>query len=226
MKQADYLAIMSYVDISAIDCAHDREHVLRVFCNAMEIASTEKDVDMDILAAACLLHDIGRPEEAADPTVCHAQIGAERAYGLLLQLGWPQEKAQAVRTAIAAHRFRSTCPPESLEAKILFDADKLEVTGVLGIARTLQYGGQTGEPLYTLGPGDLPGDGSPGEPPSFLREYQYKLRRLYSQFYTAHGRAMALERQAAAQRFYDDLLREIRRSRGDIAALAAPLLTE
>lgn len=47
------------------------------------------------------------------------------------------------------HRFRKNRPPESPEAKILFDADKLDVTGAMGVARTLVYQGTMAQPLYS-----------------------------------------------------------------------------
>ena len=68
----------------------------------------------------------------------------------LLENGFSEAFADAVRSCILTHRFRVARPPQSIEAKILFDADKLDVTGALGIARTLLYKGTVTEPLYLL----------------------------------------------------------------------------
>lgn len=225
MERRDYEAIRAYMESVMADSAHDREHVLRVLCAALDIASTEPEADGDILIAACLLHDIGRPDQARDPSLCHAQVGAEKAYRFLLGLGWPEDRAARVREAVAAHRFRTNRRPESIEAKILFDADKLDVAGALGMARSLQYGGAEGEPLYTLGTDGLPSDGDGDPLPSFFQEYHYKLKGLYGLFLTERGRALALERRETARRFYEDLLGEVRQVRGRGLALLEDRLT-
>lgn len=213
MKRNEYERIEQYMLACMKDSAHDKDHVYRVLMGAMIIAGTEAVEDMDVLIAACLLHDIGRPDQIADPSLCHAQVGAERAYAFLLQQGWSQEKAERVRHCIRAHRFRKAEPPQSIEAKILYDADKLDVTGAIGVARTLQYNGALGEPICTTTPAGGILDGSdPAEPDSFFREYRYKLEGIYDRFLTRSGAQLAKERRAAAQAFYASLLGEMRRT--------------
>ncbi|MDO4313011.1 MAG: hypothetical protein Q4C52_07985 [Eubacteriales bacterium] len=95
-------------------------------------------------------HDIGRKEQYENPALCHAEVGGNKAYQFLLAHRFPEAFAEKVRDCIQSHRYRRDNPPRSLEAKILFDADKIDVSGALGIARTLLYQGQTGEPLYSL----------------------------------------------------------------------------
>lgn len=192
------------------DAAHDREHVYRVLYQALELAEAEAAVDRDVLIAACLLHDISRGEQLADPTVCHARAGAEKAYRFLLEQGFSREFAEKVRHCIATHRYRSDAPPQSIEAKLLFDADKLDVSGAVGIARTLLYGGRAAEPLYALRADGSLSDGTDDGTPSFLYEYQFKLKRVYSGFYTARAAELARTRQDAAAAFYDSLCRELR----------------
>ena len=97
------------------DAAHDFYHVLRVLALAERIGSAE-GADMEILRAAALLHDIGRPEESRDGS-CHAQVGAERARQILSD--WPQDEVEAVAHAIATHRYRNDAVPQTLEAKVL-----------------------------------------------------------------------------------------------------------
>ena len=87
-----------------------------------------------------------------------------------------------------------------MEAKILFDADKLDVAGAMGIARTLVYKGSMSEPLYSVLPEDTE--------PSFFQEYKYKLEKMYSLFYTKKAMEKARERQQAAIDFYNCLYRE------------------
>ncbi len=192
------------------DSAHDRYHIDRVLHFALDIAGTEKGVDMDVLLAACLLHDIGREKQAKDPALCHAQIGGDMAYQYLMQAGWSMEKAAHVKACIASHRYRRGNAQESMEAKILFDADKLDVTGAMGIARTLIYGGQIGEPLYLMDKdGQIVVAGTDAEKSSFFQEYHYKLKRLYEAFYTERARQLAKERRENAEAFYHALYTEI-----------------
>jgi uncharacterized protein len=194
------------------DSAHDREHLYRVLDNALTIGREEAGVDWDVLITACLLHDVGRPEQFANPDLCHAQVGSEKAYRFLLEQGFSEDFAEKVRHCVLTHRFRKARPPQTLEAKILFDADKLDVTGALGSARTLMYKGDTKDVLYRRKQDGSIDDGTGDLGDSFFREYKFKLEKLYDRFYTAKGAFLAVQRREAAQRFYADLLREVRES--------------
>ena len=130
------------------DGAHDREHVYRVLGVALDIAVTEPDADKDVVIAACLLHDIGRRDQMRDKRLCHAAVGAEKAEKFLKKNGFGEEFAQRVAECVRTHRFRRGGAPQSIEAKILFDADKIDVCGATGIARTLLYQGHHGGALY------------------------------------------------------------------------------
>ncbi len=210
MKRTMFETIERYMLACMQDSAHDKDHVYRVLMGAMAIAGEEPSCDMDVLVAACLLHDIGRPDQIADPTLCHAQVGAERAHAFLLSIGWSREQAEHVRQCIRTHRFRKGEAPATPEAKILYDADKLDVTGAIGAARTLQYNGALGEPIYAVDAAGNVCDGSgDDEPDSFFWEYRYKLARVYDRFLTKAGARMAAERQEAAERFYRDVLQEV-----------------
>jgi len=198
------------------DSAHDREHVHRVLFLALDIARTEPAADTDVLIAACLLHDIGRAEQLRNPALDHAAVGAEKARAWLLEQGLDAAFAEETAEAIRCHRFRKENPPKTPEAKILFDADKLDVCGAIGIARTLQYSGAIASPLYCRGEdgniaeerdGPLPRD---ERQVSFFREYHYKLEKLYDRFLTRRGAELARQRQKAAQEFYESLYREVR----------------
>ena len=224
MDRQEYSAIEAYMLTCMQDSAHDKDHVYRVLYNALAIAREEGEMDMAVLVAACLLHDIGRPDQIADPSLCHAQVGADRAYAFLRARGWAADKAEHVRQCIRTHRFRKGDAPQSLEARILYDADKLDVTGAIGAARTLQYNGALGEPIYTTAADGSILDGSePGEPDSFFREYRCKLARVYDRFLTESGAAMAAQRRAAAEAFYQSVLEEVNGSlsagRGELEKL-------
>lgn len=209
MTKETYNAIERYMLGIMDDSAHDCQHVYRVLYNALEIAKAEPEVDYDILIAACLLHDIGRPDQIADSSLCHAEVGSEKAYRFLLGLGMTEAFASQVRHCILTHRFRKNLLPQTIEARILFDADKLDVTGAIGIARTLLFKGTVTEPLYRLLPDGTISDGTHDIGHSFFREYKFKLEKLYDRFLTQKGAELAKERQAIAKAYYESLYREV-----------------
>ena len=209
MTKQMYLRLENYMLSSMEDSAHDAQHIYRVLYNALQIARDEENVNYDILIAACLLHDIGRKEQFADPSLCHAAVGAQKAWRFLTENGFAPDFAEAVAHCIRTHRFRKAMPPQTIEAKILFDADKLDVTGAIGIARTLMYKADMAEPLYHVLPDGRISDGTEDLGPSFFREYKFKLEKMYDRFYTKTGEAMARQRQKIAADFYESLYREV-----------------
>lgn len=212
MDRQTYLLLENYMLSCMEDCAHDKEHIYRVLYHALDIAKTEPDVDYDVLITACLLHDIGRKEQYENPGVCHAIIGGDKAYFFLKENGFEEPYALHVKQCIQSHRYRQNNFPQSLEAKILFDADKLDAAGAMGIARTLLYAGQVSAPLYSRNEEGEILDGTGESVPSFFREYKFKLEKLYDRFYTKGGRELALSRRQAAVDFYNAMLLEARES--------------
>lgn len=209
MNKETYLMMEDYMRSCMDDSAHDQEHIYRVLYNALDIAKTEENVNYDILIAACLLHDIGRKEQFENPALCHAIIGSDKAYRFLTEHGFASDYAEQVKQCIRTHRYRRDAQPQSLEAKILFDADKLDVAGAIGIARTLVYKGAVCEPLYTVSPDGEVLTGENDTAPSFFQEYKYKLEKLYSNFYTKRAAEIARERQQNAIDFYNALYHEV-----------------
>ena len=214
MNRQTFSLLEGYMLSCMKDSAHDREHVYRVLNNAVEIAGSEPSVDWDVLIAAALLHDISRPEQIADSRIDHASHGAEKAYSFLTAQGFPQDFCSHVRACIRTHRFRKTEPPSTLEARILFDADKLDVCGAIGIARTLEYNGETGRPIYTRDETGAISDGTGDAADSFFREYKFKLEGICEHFLTEKGRQLAIKRHGAALAYYEALLSEIRQDKG------------
>ena len=208
MTASTFSQLETYMRSCMEDNAHDQEHVFRVLYTALDIAKTEESVDYDVLICACLLHDIGRREQAKNASICHAAFGAKQAHDYLISHGFDSDFAAHVRDCIAAHRFRKDTPPQTIEAKILFDADKLDAAGAIGIARTLLYQGNLSDPLYSILPNGQVSDGQNDDTPSFFQEYHFKLKKLYDRFYTIRGKQLAMERQKAAVDFYQALFRE------------------
>lgn len=219
MDRETFALLEDYMNRCMEDSAHDREHIRRVLHMAMVIARDEPETDYDVLIAACLLHDIGRKEQFADPTQDHALAGGKKAWDFLREQGFDEDFAWKVRRCIETHRFRRESPPQSLEAKILFDADKLDVAGAMGIARSLLYQGKLGLPLYRRDPAGAVLPGEADEEASFFREYHFKLEKLYDRFYTRKGRELAQSRRQAAADFYEALLGEARQADNQGAAL-------
>lgn len=209
MTKETFILIENYMLSCMKDSVHDKEHIYRVLYSALEIAKTEDGVDYDVLICACLLHDIGRKEQFENPALCHAMVGGEMAYHFLIEHGFEEDYADAVKHCVQTHRFRRNSPPESLEAKILFDADKLDVSGAIGVARTLVYRGIVSEPLYTVLEDGTVSDGENDSEPSFFKEYKYKLEKVYTNFYTARAAEIAKGRQQAAVEFYNNLYKEV-----------------
>ncbi|MDE6925185.1 MAG: HD domain-containing protein [Acetatifactor sp.] len=212
MNREKYCLLEEFMLSCMDDSAHDKEHVYRVLYNALEIAQSESNIDHDVLIGACLLHDIGRREQFENPALCHAMVGAEKAYRFLTEQGFETEYARQVRHCIQTHRYRKSDPPQSMEAKILFDADKLDVAGAIGIARTLIYKGIVSEPLYSVLADGTVSNGEEDTAPSFFQEYKYKLENIYANFYTEKAVQMAEERRHIAAAFYQSLYREVNSS--------------
>ena len=211
MTQTEYNKIENFMLEQMRDSAHDKFHVYRVLNAAIDIAGHSENVDMDVLIAACLLHDIGREKQFEDlENICHAKVGGDMAYDYLLSVLWSEQKALHVKECISSHRFRNNNKPQCIEAEILYDADKLEASGAIGIARTLIYEGQVSEPLYILDDnGDIITDGGGAEISSFFQEYNYKLKNVYTSFFTKRANEIASSRQKTAEDFYHSLFDEI-----------------
>ena len=180
------------------DAAHDFDHVLRVLANAARIAQTE-GANMPVLQTATLLHDIARADQSRTGQD-HAAEGAGQAETLLRSQGYQADFIEAVCCAIATHRFRSNNPPQSLEAQILYDADKLDSIGAVGVARAFAYGGHLNRPLWAE-------DGT-GEHTA-LQEYRVKLSRVKDRLFTATAQKIAAQRHKHMAEFFEQMAAEI-----------------
>ena len=131
------------------DPAHNIEHVMRVYNLAINLAKGEK-IDLDVVKIAVLLHDIGGAQERKDPSgkPDHAIESAKLAKPFLIKLDLPENKIEHILDCIISHRYRSEQKPKTLEAKIVFDADKLETVGAIGIARAFVWVGKNNAHIY------------------------------------------------------------------------------
>ncbi len=195
------------------DPVHDFDHVLRVYRLAERLAESE-GADLEIVRAAALLHDsVGSAPGAADNSRAeHHLASAVFAGHVLRDKNWPTQRIEEVQHCIRTHRFRSQEEkPESLEAKVLFDADKLDVLGAIGVARTIAYGALEGQPIYT-DPSDSfiqTGVREPGEAYSSYHEFLFKLCKVKSRLFTQSGQKLAENRHKTMVEFYQELIAEV-----------------
>lgn len=191
------------------DAVHDFDHVLRVLTLAERIGRAE-GADLEIVRAAALLHDVGRTG-AGVGTRDHAVYAADRAREILA--GQSPAKVEAIAHAIAAHRFRTGPEPETLEAQVLFDADKLDAIGAVGVARAFAYGGAHGQRLWAhIKSADVARWQEQGDDPDThtpVLEFAVKLSRIIEQLHTPTGRAIAEERHAYMTGFFERLGAEV-----------------
>ena len=191
------------------DAVHDFDHVLRVYRMAERIAQAE-GADLDIVRAAALLHDAEGAMPGHASRADHHHASAEFAAKILANEGWDAERIAAVQHCIRAHRYRGTEKPETLEAKILFDADKLDVLGAIGAARVIGYASLAGTPWYEEPSQQFLETGKEvdGEAHSAYHEHLFKLRKVRDRMFTVTARAIAEERLKYLDEFFEHLIDE------------------
>ena len=187
--------------------SHDWDHTLRVFRLCMLMGPTE-NADMDVLGAAAYLHDIGRAlQDASGGEICHAERGARMAEPQLEALPYSKKQKQNIIHCIRSHRFRNHLKPATTEAKVLFDADKLDAIGAVGVARAFLFAGEVGARLHSP---DL--DVESTRPYSVddtgYREFKVKLCKIKDRMLTAEGRKRARERHSFMDDFFNRFLAE------------------
>lgn len=189
------------------DAAHDQAHLLRVWENVRRIAAQEGG-DLRVLTAASLLHDCVHVAKDSPDRARASRMSAACAAQILSRLDWFPDAIDQVVHAIEAHSFSANIPPETLEACILQDADRLDALGHIGIARCFAVSGALGRPLYD--PDDPEGRSRPLDDSSYaIDHFSTKLLRLADGFQTGTGRRMAAERHSVLQRFLTGFFDEV-----------------
>ena len=189
------------------DGSHDVAHVLRVFKNAMRIQAVEGG-DARILAASVLLHDCVAVEKNSPMRSKASALAAAKASAVLADLGWASDDITAVAHAIVAHSFSANVTPETLEARILQDADRLDAIGMVGAGRCFYIGGRMSSALYD--PFDPAGsDRELDDKRYVIDHFQTKLFKLADGFQTKAGRALAATRDQRLRDFLAAFMDEI-----------------
>lgn len=190
------------------DAAHDFDHVLRVTRLAERIATAE-GADVPVVRAAALLHDVPVPDGARQ---AHHLEAADFAGGYLRRQGMAEEQVTNVIHCIRSHRFRDqSIQPHTLEAKCLYDADKLDSIGAIGVARAFAHAGAHGSRLWTEPVSAAPPDHAKPNGPTYtpVHEFVYKLRRILDTLYTDTARSIGQARHDFMCAFFVQLDREM-----------------
>ena len=184
---------------------HDKSHVERVYNLAVRIAK-EENADLDVVKAAALLHDIARAMEDEGKIEDHATEGARMARKVLEEFDFPKEKIEKVIHCIEVHRFKKHMEAKSLEAKILQDADRLDIIGAIGLARVFTRCGWSNMPIYD--PSIPPKRKYNGRSLSAVNHVQEKILKVKDTVNTDAAKEIAEERHRFVEKFLERLFKE------------------
>ena len=187
--------------------SHDWDHTLRVSRLCRRIGTAE-GADMDVVMVAALLHDIGRcHQDATNGQVCHAEKGAQLAGPVVEALPLTPGQKENILHCIRTHRFRGNRPPRTPEARVLFDADKLDAIGAVGVARAYLFAGELGARLHN--PDLKVEEAQPySQDDTGYREFQVKLCKIKDRMLTGEGHRLAVERHDFMETFFKRFLDE------------------
>jgi uncharacterized protein len=181
--------------------SHGFDHVERVLALALRLGA-ESGADERVLALAALLHDIGRAEEdASGGATCHAAAGAGLAREILRRHGADPTLIRRVADCVRRHRYRGRARPVSREAKLVFDADKIDSLGAVGVGRAFLFAGEVGARLHNS-PAAARRAREYGRGDTAHREWLVKLRHIPGRLLTPAGRRLAADRAAFAAAFF------------------------
>jgi len=189
--------------------SHGWDHVERVY-RLCRLLGKAEGADGEVLELAAYLHDLCRGEEkASGGRVCHARRGAEEACRILREHGCDEGTIERVAHCIASHRYRGDAEsPRTLEAQILFDADKLDAIGAVGVGRAFLFAGEVGARLHNPEADILQTSAYSREDTAF-REFSVKLSLVRDRMLTPTGRKLAEDRHGFMTAFFERLTREV-----------------
>jgi uncharacterized protein len=187
--------------------SHDWDHTRRV-CRLCDRMAAAEQADLDVVRIAALLHDIGRArQDASNGSICHAREGARLAGPIVENLPLSGRQKKNVLHCISTHRFRGHRAPETLEAKVLFDADKLDAIGAIGVARAFLFAGEVGARLHNPDVRIESTQPYTADDTGY-REYRVKLCKIRDRMVTATGRQLAEARHRFMEAYFERFLQE------------------
>lgn len=191
-----------------INPCHDFTHTERVVKLALDLGKKE-NADLEVIELASILHDIGRKEQdESNGKICHAEKGAELSRNILKRYGYDKETIDKVAHCIESHRFRNDISPETKEAKILFDADKLDSIGAIGIGRAFSFAGHIGAKVHDSKI-SIEKTKEYTKEDSAYREFLVKLSKVKDKILTKTARKIAEERHNFMTNFFDRINKEV-----------------
>ena len=197
----------AYTYFRAARGSHHWDHTLRV-CRLCNHIGAAEGVEMDVLLTAAYLHDIARGfQDDANGAVCHAEKGARLAAPIVAKLPFSAEQRDNVLHCIRSHRFRSSHKPKTPEAMVLFDADKLDAIGAVGVARAFLFAGEIGARLHSE-IANIEATPMYSADDTGYREYKVKLCKIKDRILTREGRKLAVRRHAVMEEFFNHFLEE------------------
>lgn len=211
-KEAELSAVSAFAaeKLGGKGGCHDLDHTKRVLANAEKLLAEIPEADSFCVKMAVWLHDTARPlEDESNGSCCHARLGAELAEKYLNERNFPADLRDKICQAVLRHRFRGNVYPESIEEKIVFDADKLDSLGAVGIGRAFLFAGKCGARLHNSIEEALNSDAYSIEDTAY-REYLVKLCKLPDVMQTAPAKKIAVERAKFMEEFFNILESEIK----------------
>lgn len=193
----------------SINGSHDWDHVRRVHSLCVHIGEKEK-ANLEVLKLAAILHDVGRAQQdSSKGKECHAKIGASLAREMLQRHNIDKKVIDGVVHCIESHRFRSKQKPGTKEAEVLFDADKLDSIGAVGIGRAFLFAGEIGARLHNGEHVDVQKTKAYTKDDTAYREFLVKLRKIKKRMLTEEGKRLAEGRHTYMVHFFSRLQKEI-----------------
>jgi uncharacterized protein len=203
--------LLASFDHHGDDGAHDDAHILRVWrnvCAIIDKLGQTATPDRELLTAAVILHDCVAIAKSDPRRALASRMAAVRARELMAPFCWPTPRLDALAHAIEAHSFSAGITPESLEAKILQDADRLDAIGAIGVARCFYVAGRMGVLLYDAADPDAH-QRDLDDTRFAVDHFHTKLLALEAGFQTTPGRTMARERSTWMIGFLETLRAEM-----------------
>jgi uncharacterized protein len=194
-------------EMAGSDAAHDVAHIQRVVKSAKALAEVE-NAQLEVVIPAAWLHDCVTVLKNSPRRNQASRLAAETAAAFLQDAGYPETFIPGIAHAITTHSFSANIPPETIEAKVVQDADRLDAIGAIGIARCLMLGVSFGIDLYNIDE-PLPQTRAPNDKLFIIDHFYVKMFKLVRTMKTDAGRKEAERRTQFMHDYLDQLATEI-----------------
>ncbi len=194
-------------ELTKHDSAHDFEHIMRVYKNAEKICKQEK-VNKNLVLTSILLHDVVSYPKSDKRSKTSSIHSAKKSKLILKKYDYSDVEIMIISNAIRDHSFSQNKTPETMEGKILQDADRLDALGAIGIARVFATGGSLNRPFYNFND-PFCKKRNPDDKTWTLDHFYQKLFKLESLMNTKSGKVEAKKRTRVLKEFLNQLKQEL-----------------